>query len=101
MSRTATLFLIAGPMSVLAQPVIDVPNLPVVGDITTIGLCDDSVDAEALNAASGAMVTWDFSGLNETSEEHFTFVDPFMFAEVKTVEVSFQSDPSGYIDVDT
>ncbi|MBK7618884.1 MAG: T9SS type A sorting domain-containing protein [Flavobacteriales bacterium] len=76
MNRIFTLFLIAGPTSVLAQPVIDVPNIPLVGDITTIGLCDDIVDAPSLNAATGAMVTWDFSGLNETSEEQFTFVDP-------------------------
>ena len=59
-----------------AQPVINVQNVPIIGDITTIGLCDDIVDAASLNAASGAMVTWDFSDLNETSEEQFTFVDP-------------------------
>ena len=59
-----------------AQPVINVQNVPIIGDITTIGLCDDIVDAASLNAAYGAMVTWDFSDLNETSEEQFTFVDP-------------------------
>jgi len=75
--RTLSILLTAmATATAWAQPVIDVQNMPMLGDITTIGLCDDIVDAASLNAANGAMVTWDFSGLHESSEEQFTFVDP-------------------------
>ncbi|MCB9182975.1 MAG: T9SS type A sorting domain-containing protein [Flavobacteriales bacterium] len=64
------------PMSALAQPDITMLNMPMLGDATTIGLCSDPIDGDALDAAVGAMQTWDFSGLSEVSEEQFSFVDP-------------------------
>ena len=69
------LFAIAAP-ALIAQPIIGTPNMPQLGDVVTIGLCDDIVDANALNAAIGPMQIWDMSGLTEASEEQFTFVDP-------------------------
>jgi hypothetical protein len=60
----------------MAQPVITTNNIPQLGDAVTIGLCSDIVDADALNTSAGAIQTWDFSGLTETEEQMFTFVDP-------------------------
>ncbi|MBK9147721.1 MAG: T9SS type A sorting domain-containing protein [Flavobacteriales bacterium] len=71
-----SLVLFAAPIALLAQPTINPINVPVIGDVVTIGLCSDIVDASALNSSAGAMQTWDFSGLTETTEEEFTFVDP-------------------------
>lgn len=59
-----------------AQPVITLNNIPQLGDISSIGICSDNVDATALAASAGAMQTWDFSGISEISEEQFTFVAP-------------------------
>ncbi|HNR54317.1 MAG TPA: T9SS type A sorting domain-containing protein [Flavobacteriales bacterium] len=64
------------PTIVTAQPDITALNMPMLGDVTTIGLCSDPIDDEALDAAVGAMQTWDFSGLTEQSQQQFTFVDP-------------------------
>lgn len=64
------------PGALIAQPIITQSNMPIVGDAATIGLCSDAVNEAALDAAAGAMQTWDFSSLSESSEEQFTFVDP-------------------------
>lgn len=68
--------LFAAPFALLAQPTINLINVPVIGDVVTIGRCSDPIDTVALNASAGAMQTWDFSGLNEFSEEEIIFVDP-------------------------
>ncbi|MEO8588428.1 MAG: hypothetical protein ABI432_03595 [Flavobacteriales bacterium] len=69
------LFCTAAP-GLVAQPIIDLPNMPMTGDVVTIGLCTDPIDVALLDASAGAMQTWDFSGLTESSEEQFLFVDP-------------------------
>ncbi|MCB0765185.1 MAG: T9SS type A sorting domain-containing protein [Flavobacteriales bacterium] len=78
MKAPCTLLAVITTATVLAQPEITISNLPLPGDISTIGICSDAVDAAALNASAGAMQTWDFSGLTEESEEQFTFIAPDM-----------------------
>ncbi|HMQ75179.1 MAG TPA: T9SS type A sorting domain-containing protein [Flavobacteriales bacterium] len=64
------------PVALFAQPNITQLNIPVIGDVATIGRCSDPIDTVALNASTGAMQTWDFSGLTEFAEEEILFVDP-------------------------
>ncbi len=70
------LSLLCAAAFVQAQPTITVNNIPQLGDITTIGICSDMVDENALSTSAGALQNWDFSGLTEASEEQFNFVDP-------------------------
>ncbi|MBK9175235.1 MAG: T9SS type A sorting domain-containing protein [Flavobacteriales bacterium] len=62
--------------TLVAQPTITVNNMPQVGDVVSVALCSDAVDANALNASAGAMQTWDFSSLSVSSTEQFNFLDP-------------------------
>ena len=45
-----------------------------------------------------ALLPWD---PDVRADRRARIEDPFMFAAVKTVELSFQSDPGSNIDVDT
>jgi hypothetical protein len=76
MKNIVTLSALCTTGALIAQPTITQLNLPVIGDVATIGLCSDPIDSVALNASAGAMQTWDFSGLTEASEEEMLFVDP-------------------------
>lgn len=75
MKKHYSIFILANLLfgSVFAQGPITSDNLFQVGDETTIAICgNDMVDA----GPSGADQTWDMSGLTETEEQGFTFVDP-------------------------
>ena len=77
MHRTPTLlFSLTVCAGSMAQPLIDLDNMPIVGDNIPIGICSDPVDSAALNTATGAMQIWDFSNLTEQVQEQFQFVDP-------------------------
>lgn len=76
MTRNRTLLWLLVPGSLSAQPIITTDNMPILGDVVPIGICSDPIDTVALNASAGAMMTWDFSGLTEQTEEQFLFVDP-------------------------
>lgn len=76
MKNIITLSALCTAGALIAQPNITQLNIPVIGDVVTIGRCSDPIDTNALNASAGAMQTWDFSGLNEFSEEEILFVDP-------------------------
>lgn len=56
-----------------AQAPITANNLNIIGDVTTIAICgNDMVDP----GPSGADQAWDMSGLTETEEQGFMFVNP-------------------------
>ena len=76
MTRNRTLLWLLVPGGLSAQPIITTDNMPILGDVVPIGICSDPIDTVALNASAGAMMTWDFSGLTEQTEEQFLFVDP-------------------------
>ncbi|MBK8498683.1 MAG: T9SS type A sorting domain-containing protein [Flavobacteriales bacterium] len=76
MKRSLPLFVLGLSSSLVAQPTITSLNMPLVGDVVSVALCSDAVDANALNASAGAMQTWDFSGLSVNANEQFNFVDP-------------------------
>ncbi len=56
-----------------AQPVLDVPFLPQAGTTVTLGGNEFS---GADPGPAGADQTWDFSGLTQTFEESYIFMDP-------------------------
>ncbi|QQR88004.1 MAG: T9SS type A sorting domain-containing protein [Flavobacteriales bacterium] len=76
MKNIVTLSALCTTGALIAQPNITQLNIPVIGDVATIGRCSDPIDSVALNASAGPMQTWDFSGLTEFSEEQILFVDP-------------------------
>lgn len=59
-----------------AQPTITSSNVLMNGDQYTIALCSDSIDPVALEANTGAMYNWDFSGLTEVSENLLNAQEP-------------------------
>lgn len=75
MKKLTTLLFTILSYSAFSQPIISHFNLPQVGDHVVIGLCSDNVNAGTVGNA-GAMQTWDMTGLTETSEEFFDYINP-------------------------
>jgi hypothetical protein len=55
-----------------AQPAISQGNLPQTGDHVVIAICSDPLNP----GNTGAMQTWDMSGLTEAEEQSFTYITP-------------------------
>jgi len=72
MKTTFTILMILFSALAWAQPEVSQGNLPITGDQVFIAVCSDPVDP----GNSGAMLTWDMSGLTETEEQFFTYIPP-------------------------
>lgn len=67
-----TFLLICVSSWVFAQPIITQSNIPQIGDNVTIAICSDPIN----EGSSGVNQTWDYSGLTESEEQSFMYVDP-------------------------
>ncbi len=70
------LFVVLIPSLGLGQTVIDVDNVPQVGDVMSISICSDEPNLTAVNAASGANQIWNYSYLTESREELLQILEP-------------------------
>lgn len=98
MSKTFTLFLILIAAIAYTQPEITHSNIPIVGDQVIISICSDPVNP----GEAGAMQIWDMSGLTETEEQSFTYIQPAQgiyadsFPDATLCAVSWMDDYSYY-----
>ncbi len=72
MKPTLTFLLICVASWGFSQPTITQSNIPLIGDNVTIAICSDPLN----EGSSGVNQTWDFSGLTESEEQSFIYVDP-------------------------